>query len=177
MSIGLEEEKQRRGFLKWAGVFGALGLLRSSQPALAADDRQESSRGDIVGTWMVHITFTSPPAWLNAQKRAMSHFIADGQWIGSESVLEPGSHVDGSWKQTTYHGRWRSRRSGDIEVTGNRMFKSPHGDLLLTTLTRIRLRLGSDGNGWQGVFRTQTLDPQGVELLEFTGDLEGLRRG
>lgn len=176
MSMRLEEQNGRRSFLKWAGVLSALGLLRSPQAALAEKDERHRGRADIVGTWIVQITFTSPPESKDVSKRGLSQFTAAGQWIGTESALEPDSKVDGSWRQTLYVGQWTSTQDGEIEVRGRRMYKSEEGILLVITFTRMQLSLEPDGEAWQGEFRTQTVGPSGVEQ-EFTGFLDARRVG
>jgi hypothetical protein len=91
MSTRLEEQNGRRSFLKWAGALSALGLLRAPRAALAGKNKRNRGHADIVGTWIVHITFTSSPESEDVRKRGLSQFTANGQWIGTESALEPDS--------------------------------------------------------------------------------------
>jgi hypothetical protein len=100
-----------------------------------------------VGSWIVQITFTSPLELEDVRKRGLAQFTVTGQWIGTESAVEPGSKVDGSWRQTLYLGKWTSTSDGEIEVKGKRMYKSEEGVLLVTTFTRIQLKLEPGRHG------------------------------
>jgi hypothetical protein len=151
---GVKRMNERRDFLKLGGLLGALGLVRQAR----AEENEAKYVHTPAGSWLVDIVYENTSNNLGSQgtsKTAMCQFFDDGRWIGSVSAVKPGSSESwpAQWRQQTYHGEWR-RHGSAVSITANRMRTDDMGNYVANAATEIQATLASDGQAWNGTFKT-----------------------
>jgi len=146
----------KRGFMMVAlGVMASLlmAAVAMTQPTQAgADNRNEK----LLGSWNVEVTTVAQASTFPA----LLTFTADGSVIADE----PPSPFE-----TSGHGNWVKRGDHQVAYTFVSLIGSAEGTLSSKLKVVGTLTFDSQGNGWQGPFKIDVLDPDGAILFSDHG--------